>query len=177
MPGRKPTLFVEPGQRFGRLTVVDPERRRENPHGSGTQRAALCICECGTEKLVSIYQLLNGKMDSCGCLTRERVYAQYGLSETVSDARYRLYVLHYFVMKRCYEPGHDGYKNHGGRGINVWEPWLDGHRFVEDIERDLGPVVYGMTLDRIDNDGNYEPGNVRWATWAEQKANQRSHPE
>jgi len=103
------------------------------------------------------------------------VRERYGLGEIeVSAEHYRLYVVHDYMMLRCYEPGHKGYENHEGRGIGVWQPWHDVQRFIEDIEHDLRPHSYGMTLDRIDNDGDYEPGNVRWATWSEQRTNTRS---
>lgn len=65
------------------------------------------------------------------------------------------------------------YPNYGGRGITVCERWQDPRLFVEDIERDLGPRPDGLTFDRIDNDGNYEPGNVRWATRSVQNSNKR----
>jgi hypothetical protein len=85
-----------------------------------------------------------------------------------------LYTTWQSMMARCYNPGHQAYHNYGGRGIGVWGPWHDHARFAADIVRDLGPRPEGMTLDRAGNDGDYEPGNLRWATPAEQRANQRA---
>jgi hypothetical protein len=78
------------------------------------------------------------------------------------------------MMRRCYNPARGDYGHYGGRGITVWQPWHDVTVFIADITQMLGPRTDGMTLDRFpDNDGNYEPGNVRWATRAQQRANQR----
>jgi hypothetical protein len=75
------------------------------------------------------------------------------------------------MLQRCENPGHDNYRYYGAKGRSVCERWHDVRLFVEDIKRDLGQRPEGMTLDRINNNGNYEPGNVRWATAAEQVAN------
>jgi hypothetical protein len=75
------------------------------------------------------------------------------------------------MLHRCEDPAHKFYSDYGGRGIKVCDRWHDVAAFIADIESTIGPRPDGMTLDRIDNDGNYEPGKVRWATHAQQMAN------
>jgi hypothetical protein len=77
------------------------------------------------------------------------------------------------MVRRCENPRFKQWKDYGGRGVRVCERWHDVRLFLADIERDLGPRPDGCTLDRIDVNGNYEPGNVRWATWLQQAANRR----
>ena len=77
------------------------------------------------------------------------------------------------MIQRCERPNASGYEYYGGRGVIVCERWHDPRLFAKDIEREIGPRPAGMTLDRIDSDGNYEPGNVRWATHSEQMRNRR----
>lgn len=77
------------------------------------------------------------------------------------------------MMQRCYNPRHQAFKNYGGRGITVCEPWHDPRVFAAWIEHNLGPRPDGCTLDRINNDAGYEPGNMRWATRRTQTRNQR----
>ena len=87
-------------------------------------------------------------------------------------------------MARCYKPGSKDYKNYGARGIEVYRPWHDVRNFVADIEAEIGPRPEGTydsgwsryTLDRIDNDGDYRPGNMRWATRLQQVHNRRPLP-
>ena len=87
--------------------------------------------------------------------------------------RHPLYPTWAQMMQRCEDAQHHAYKNYGGRGIKVCARWHDVALFVEDIERDLGPRPKGWTLDRILNDGNYKPGNVRWASRKMQSENRR----
>jgi hypothetical protein len=117
--------------------------------------------------------LRNGQSASCGCY-RQELFVKWR-RERAADAIYHhpLYKLHKGMIRRCHDPGHPGYKNYGARGISVCPRWHDFRLFAQDIERDIGPRHTGLTLDRIDNDKGYEPGNVRWATWSQQQRNRR----
>lgn len=79
------------------------------------------------------------------------------------------------MMTRCYNPNFKQFADYGGRGISVCDRWHNPQLFIEDIERLIGPRPVGMTLDRIDNNGNYEPGKVRWATRVQQNRNSRRY--
>ena len=88
-----------------------------------------------------------------------------------------LYHTWWNMVRRCHHPAHPAYPRYGGREIWVWEPWrTDVRHFIEWIEANLGPRPDGMSLDRIDNDGWYEPGNLRWATPKMQTANGHHPP-
>lgn len=151
-------LQTSPGERFGRLVVIDPSDRR----------AVLCLCDCGAEARVPIKRLFNGQNKSCGCLRREGTSRTHGLTD------HPLYPTWQGMWARCTKPTATGYRDYGGRGITVCEPWRDPAVFIAYIETSIGPRPEGLTLDRIDNDGNYEPGNLRWSTFEEQARNRRS---
>ena len=78
------------------------------------------------------------------------------------------------MLRRCEDPDGPGYLYYGARGIKVCERWHDFEAYYADITRLLGPCPAGMSMDRIDNDGDYEPGNVRWATASQQQHNSRN---
>jgi hypothetical protein len=84
-----------------------------------------------------------------------------------------LYRTWYSMKTRCLNEKHEAYPNYGGRGIKVCDRWMKFENFEEDINKLIGPRPEGMTLDRVNNDGDYAPGNVRWATRIEQRANRR----
>jgi len=155
------------GRRFGRLTVV-----RRNGASNAGKALWLCRCDCGGSKTTLSASLLRGRTTSCGC--RQVAEARQRLTKHGQAARRSRTVLYktWAGMKaRCMNPNTTGYENYGGRGIRVCPEWIDSFEaFAAHVGDRPGP---DYSIDRIDNDGHYEPGNVRWATRAEQNRNQR----
>jgi hypothetical protein len=170
---RFPGPYLRAGEVFGRLTVLEDVWRAHD--------GARCLCECegGTEvSVANPERLKNGRTKSCGCLRREG-------QTTHGFSKHPLYGTWYGMIDRCTNPKNPNYPNYGGRGlkaVKVCERWRDPWLFAEDIERECGPRPPGKylsgvplyTLDRIDVDGDYEPGNVRWLDQSGQVRNQRT---
>jgi hypothetical protein len=171
MPARK--AFVVVGQRFGRGVVVRTEVRTP-PTSSAPSGliAADLLCDCGTQYRASLRGLYDQKIKSCGCRGRE-IRARFRNPGTHQLSGHPLYNTWWHIVQRCSDPKHPEYRNYGGRGIVLCERWRDVCLFIADIEAVLGVRPAGMTLDRRDNNGNYEPDNVRWATKAQQQRNRR----
>lgn len=160
----KAVLIDHLGQRFGRLTVT---QRAENGYGKKAQW--LCVCDCGASLVVASGNLRSGNTRSCGCLRREEVSARrkkHGLSQTSEYYSTRA------AFHRCTSPRDLHYRDYGGRGIEYRLPTDPGEATLAVIEA-IGHRPPGLSLDRIDNNGHYEIGNLRWATCVEQVANQR----
>ena len=150
------------GRKFGRLVALKLV---------GTRKYCamwLCKCDCGNEKIVNGYNLRNGNTKSCGCLHKEKMTnKKHGMTET---PEYNSWI---GMKDRCYNPNNKEYDYWGGRGIKVCDEWLhDFATFYNHVGSKPGPEY---SIDRINNNGNYEPGNVRWATALEQSNNKRAY--
>lgn len=162
-------ISVLAGERYSRLTVLDPD----GPRRSG-KRAARCRCVCGEVTLVQISHLIRGVVQSCGCQHADKTRAMGLANRTHGLSRaHLLYPTWSHMLARCEHPQHKNFKHYGGRGIRVCDRWHVAETFISDIERWLGPRPDGMTLDRIQNDHDYRLDNVRWATKVEQAVNRR----
>jgi len=133
----------------------------------------LCRCECGKFPVVGARELQRGSTKSCGCLRAETSRRHMSGMDRTVDAPNRLSPLYNIwkaIRDRCNNPRNKGYKNYGGRGISVCDRWDDFTVFLSDVGERPSPA---STLDRINNNGNYEPANVRWASRRQQSRNTR----
>ncbi len=153
----KPIINLK-GKRFGRLIVQNKRIvKKENV-------LWLCLCDCGKEQFVRLSHLSNGHTKSCGCLHLEIVSkVKHGMTGTPTFSSWAN------MINRCKNPKCDRWLCYGGRGISVCKRWLK----FENFYKDMGVRPKGLTLDRINNDGNYTPSNCRWATNIQQANNKR----
>ena len=158
------------GQRFGRLTVVEETPALQKSYSC---RLFVCKCDCGTiTRPIDGRNLTRGHTTSCGCQQKERVKeanSTHGMKGT------SIYTTWINMKDRCFNQNHRAYRHYGGRGITVCKEWKDSFQeffnYVSKLSH-FGEKEY--SLDRINNNGNYEPGNVRWATSKEQSNNRRT---
>lgn len=156
-----PSFVDLSGHRFGRLLVVSVISKASKTSGKRIDTVWLCRCDCGKEHHVQRGNLKNGSVQSCGCFRN----TQGGHSN-----KHPQWARWHHMIARCTKPSSKDYENYGGRGIIVCSRWRSFPLFLEDMG---GTFFEGATLERNNNDGDYEPGNVRWATPQEQLWNQR----
>lgn len=152
---------VSAGDAFGRWTACSPPRKENG------RTVVDVVCSCGTERIVRVEGLLNGRSRSCGCLHKERVreaQTEHGHTTGATSPEFRSWD---HMIQRCTNPNNDNYESYGGRGVTVCDRWLSFAAFLED----MGPRPSGCSLDRIDGALVYSKSTCRWATRREQANN------
>lgn len=156
-------LSIQHGEKYGRWTIF-----KEVPRRGRSSRHFICRCDCGTERIVSLSHLRMGKSKSCGCFRRERtseVRSTHGMSRT------RLFSIWNDMVRRCSDKSRKSYKDYGGRGISICDEWLDFKTFMEwALENGY---QQNLTIERMDNDGDYCAGNCTWIPKERQSTNTR----
>lgn len=158
------------GKKFGRFTIL---KRVKNATGSRRSRW-LCLCECGNNHITTGELLRNGGSKSCGCLKIEAGYKKgkekFKHGHTIGG-RTKEYSIWKGIRSRCFNKNSKAYPNYGGRGIIICDKWKNDFKA---FLGDMGRIPKDKSsIDRINNNGNYEPGNCRWSTPLEQNRNKR----
>lgn len=181
------TAKIRIGEKFNRLLIQDEYKKSGCKH-----RIALCLCDCGTVKEFNKNRVTSGATKSCGCYASEmarisinatrltRVLSPEARKKMGGDTRFKpthgmkktpIYAVWNSMISRCTLESCTSYRNYGARGVYVCEKW----RKFENFYSDMGDRPDGMTLERIDNDGNYFPENCKWDTPKNQSRNKRTN--
>src|SRR5882672_3270794 len=158
------------GMRFGRLLVIGRSSviTGATPQQAG-QRKWRCRCDCGKLCYIRSGELRYGKATSCGCFNAEKNF-KHGHA-TRKNGKSRTYNSWQAMIDRCFNKNRKAYSKYGGRGITICERWMNFDNFYED----MGEKPKGLTIERIDNDKNYELSNCKWGTIREQNMNKRHY--
>ncbi|PFP30231.1 hypothetical protein COJ96_05830 [Bacillus sp. AFS073361] len=141
------------GRQFGRLTAIRKVIINNRGH-------YVCRCECGNERIIRGDSLVGGKSKSCGCLSPD---VNQEVHKTHGDSATRLYNIYHKMISRCYHKENDRFHRYGQRGISICNEWLNDYESFKEWSLSNG-YTDDLSIDRINNDGNYEPSNCRWTT-------------
>ena len=152
---------------FSRLTVLCEVKR----DGKSRSRYWSCVCQCGVKTVVNGSSLRSGLIKSCGCYRSEIAKKVGDRTRTHGMTKTSIYAIWDSMIQRCTNPNRKDYFKYGGRGIVVCNEWMTFENFISD----MGERPIGLSLDRIDNNGNYDKANCRWATATQQGRNQSTN--
>lgn len=153
------------GKRFGKLIAIE---RVKNVKKKVSWK---CLCDCGKETNVLTTNLTSNRIKSCGCLKNQKLIER---STKHNQRHTKLYEVWKTMKQRCSNPNHKSYHNYGGRGIIVCDEWKNNYQAFYEWSMNNG-YKEGLSIDRINNDGNYEPSNCRWTDKITQNNNTRQN--
>ena len=161
--GHKSNVII--GEKFGRLKVL------KNIGLKNGRVYVTCLCDCGNIKDMPYGRIRNGRIYSCGCYNKE---VTRKMMQTHKLSNSKLYKIFSSMKQRCYNPNNKKYRLYGYRGIKIYNEWLSDFEEFYKWAINNG-YKEGLSIDRIDCNGNYEPGNCRWATPKQQSNNLRKN--